>query len=188
METLLKKHYLIISSVISALILLVQGWSGQEGITTKTMLMGALTLVAGLVGKYLSGQGLSTAGIIGGAALAFSMSYEDGIFTWAEFAQAATLQILLVASSGLAKYKPTGTAIIIAMIMLAATSCSPYKTVQNDHNRTDKEMRILAQTMQQVFPSEPVSIISHQQDNDSAINNLVSSYDAFIAQLQAENT
>jgi hypothetical protein len=190
MNNFISKHYLVISSLISALILLVQGWTTDAGISSKTMLFSAMTITASIVGKYLSGKGLSVAGVLGGAGVAFALVAEDGVFSWKEFASAATLQILLVLSSGIAKYQPKATAIVVAALMLFATACSPYKKVQRDVNRSEKELAILAQVFQQTFPMQAInsdtSIVSYQLERDEAIAKLISEYDAYIAQLKTE--
>jgi hypothetical protein len=88
------KDKVLISSLVTSLILLLQQIT-QEGQTDlKAIGMAALLVILGVLGRHWKGAGLSLLGILGAAITAFVQVWNTGEFSWDTFVPMAALAIL----------------------------------------------------------------------------------------------
>lgn len=89
MRHFIKKNYVFLSSLISALILLLQqaleNLSHNKSLDWPSLAYAAFVAISGAVANEFKGRGITVAGIVGTAASAFVIVNDTGKFTWDQF-------------------------------------------------------------------------------------------------------
>ncbi len=81
----LTKNKVLLTGIASALLLVLQQYTGVTPVDFRALGVACLLAVAGVIGNYLKGQYLSMAGIIGIAFMALKELLTSGHVNWDQF-------------------------------------------------------------------------------------------------------
>ncbi len=97
-KNFIKENYVFLSSMISALILVLQqalhNLNHNTSIDWPSLSYAAFVAIAGAVANEFKGRGITVAGIVGTTASAFVIVNDTGKFTWDQFIVTALIAVL----------------------------------------------------------------------------------------------
>ncbi|MFZ4056993.1 MAG: hypothetical protein ACOYKE_02590 [Ferruginibacter sp.] len=94
MKSFIGKNRVMIGAVLSALLLVLQQFTGVSAIDWKAIGFAALIAVLGVFANSWKGKGITLVGIVGSVSNAFVVVYQTGVFSWNTFILSATIALL----------------------------------------------------------------------------------------------
>jgi uncharacterized membrane protein len=106
MQYFIKKNYVFLVGLFSAISLFMEQAITQQAIDIKILLTGLLMAVLGYVANTWKGGGVTVTGILGSLTAVFLQLHQTGEINWTMFGLLAVTKLMAALSTSLQAYKP----------------------------------------------------------------------------------